>query len=159
MRKIYKLLPTLLLLLTIFLIVVPAGAQDREPTDDEVNAIAKDLFCPVCENIPLDVCPTLACQDWRDEIRQKLAEGWTEDQIKQYFVDQHGMQVLAVPQARGLNWLLFILPPIFFIAGAFILWRAVQSWRRITPIEDSLEVQEMDDPYVSRLEEELRRRS
>jgi cytochrome c-type biogenesis protein CcmH len=159
MKKIGYFISTLLLMLTISLIAVPVEAQDREPTDDEVNAIAKQLFCPVCENTPLDVCPTLACQDWRDEIRQKLAEGWTEDQIKQYFVDRHGMQVLAVPQARGINWLLFILPPVVFIVGAIVLWRVVRSWHQGTPIEDPLEEPEIDDPYVSRLEEELRRRS
>jgi cytochrome c-type biogenesis protein CcmH/NrfF len=55
-----------------------ASAQDTEPTgptDDEVNAIAKQLYCPVCENIPLDVCPTQACAQWRDLIREKLARG------------------------------------------------------------------------------------
>ena len=53
-------------------------AQDSTPTDDEVNAIAKDLFCPVCENTPLDVCPTDACKEWREEIRGMLADGKTE---------------------------------------------------------------------------------
>ncbi len=41
--------------------VAPALAQGQPPTDDEVNRIAKQLYCPVCENTPLDVCPTQAC--------------------------------------------------------------------------------------------------
>ena len=35
-----------------------ARAQDGFPTDDDVNKIAKQLYCPVCESTPLDVCPT-----------------------------------------------------------------------------------------------------
>ncbi len=135
------------------------AAQGEGPTDDEVNAIAKELFCPVCENIPLDVCPTQACQDWRDEIRLRLAAGWTPDQIKQYFVDQHGMQVLAVPQARGFNWLLYVLPPVVFIIGGYILARAVQDWRRKPTAEGATASPANDDPYVEKLEEELRKRA
>ena len=33
------------------------SAQQPTPSDDEVNAIARQLYCPVCENTPLDVCP------------------------------------------------------------------------------------------------------
>jgi cytochrome c-type biogenesis protein CcmH/NrfF len=77
-------------------------------TDDQVNAIARQMFCPVCENTPLDVCPTQACAEWRELIREKLAAGWSEAQIKQYFVDQFGDRVLAAPPARGINWLVSI---------------------------------------------------
>ena len=60
-------------------------AQTPMPSDDDVNAVARQLFCPVCENTPLDVCATQACAQWRELIRTKLAQGWTADQIKEYF--------------------------------------------------------------------------
>ena len=40
------------------------------------------MYCPVCENIPLDVCPTDACIQWRQEIGVQLADGKTPDEIK-----------------------------------------------------------------------------
>src|SRR5512146_1912611 len=95
-----------------------ASAQGPTPTDDEVNRIAHQLYCPVCENTPLDVCPTEACRQWRDLIRQQLSEGWSEDQIKQYFVEQYGVRVLSEPPRTGLNWLVYVLPPLAIIAGA-----------------------------------------
>ena len=79
------------IMLTLLLGLLVAGAvsaQQPTPSDDQVNAIAKQLYCPVCENIPLDVCPTTACAQWRELIRQKLDDGWTEQQIKDYFVQQ-----------------------------------------------------------------------
>jgi cytochrome c-type biogenesis protein CcmH len=133
----------------------PAG-----PTEDQVNAIAKGLYCPVCENIPLDVCPTTACAEWRELIREKLAEGWSERQIKDYFVAQYGDRVLATPPPRGLNWLVYVIPPLAIIAGAYILYRAMQAWRQPMPAVkegDSAEISAGDE-YVARLEEELRRR-
>jgi len=87
-----------------------AAAQSATPpapvTDDEVNRVAKMLYCPVCENIPLDVCPTTACIQWRGTIREKLEAGWTEQQILDYFVAQYGERVLARPSTRGLNILI-----------------------------------------------------
>jgi cytochrome c-type biogenesis protein CcmH len=136
-----------------------AAAQGTTPTDDEVNAIAKQLYCPVCENIPLDVCPTQACAQWRDTIRLKLSEGWSEQQIKDYFVEQYGARVLATPPAEGLNWLVYVLPPAAFLAGAFLLFRALRSWRQAAAANPAMPVAPApsDDPYVRRLEEELRR--
>src|SRR3972149_667152 len=86
-------------------LIASVAVQPPPPSDDEVNAIAHQLYCPVCENVPLDVCPTQACDQWRSTIRDKLAQGWSEAQIKDYFVEQYGARVLATPPASGLNWL------------------------------------------------------
>jgi len=150
-----------LILITIISWVTAVTAQDANPvdiTDDEVNAIAKQLYCPVCENIPLDVCGTQACEQWRELIREKLTQGWTEDEIKEYFVLQYGDRVLAEPPRRGLNWLVYIVPPVAFLAGVFVLYRGIQSWRQMASVEqvDIAESTEPLDDYVARLEEELR---
>ena len=84
-------------------IVAGAEAQGEVPTDDEVNQVAKKLYCPVCPNTPLDVCETKACQDWRAQIRDQLAAGWSEQDIIDYFVAQYGERVLAEPQRRGFT--------------------------------------------------------
>ena len=147
-----------ILLLFTLLTPLPARAQDNEPTDDEVNAIAKQLYCPVCENIPLDTCQMRACRQWRDTIREKLIAGWSEDQIKQYFVDQYGVRVLATPPAKGINLLVYILPPVAFLIGAIILFRAFRNWRQVSIQAEPLPRIRPEDPYVARLEEELRRR-
>jgi cytochrome c-type biogenesis protein CcmH len=138
---------------------IGAAAQGPSPTDDEVNAIAKQLYCPVCENVPLDVCPTQACGQWRETIRLKLTEGWTEQQIKDYFVEQYGARVLATPPAKGLNWLVYVLPPVAFLVGAFVVFRALRAWRRAAEGASAAPAAPVasDDPYVRQLEEELRR--
>jgi len=145
----------------------PVAAQDPKPTpsDDEVNRVAKQMYCPVCENIPLDVCPTQACQEWRDLIRLKLSDGWSDQQIKQYFAQQYGDRVLAEPPKTGLNWIVYILPWVAIAGGAVIVWRVLASMRRRagTPGEPteateppSTEVEK--DPYMARLEEELKKK-
>lgn len=150
-----------LLLVLIALVAIPAAAQDPEPSDDEVNRIAKQLYCPVCENIPLDICPTQACVQWRATIREKLVLGWKEDQIKQYFVDQYGDRVLATPPATGFNWLIYVLPPVVIIIGALLLLRTIKNWTGVKdgPVSAGEQTSTKEkDPYVRQLEDELRRR-
>lgn len=134
----------------------PARAQEPTPSDNQVNAVAKQLYCPVCENVPLDVCPTQACAQWRQTIREKLAAGWSEQQIKDYFVEQYGARVLAAPPARGLNLLVYLLPPLAFAVGAYVVYRAVRAWRHAAAPVTSLPA--TDDDYIRRVEAELRRR-
>ncbi len=158
-----KLVPTILFLLALAAWLVPtrlAYAQKPTPSDDDVNRIAHQLYCPVCENTPLDVCPTEACRQWRDLIRQQLSQGWTEDQIKQYFVQQYGARVLAEPPAAGLNWLVYVLPPLVIIAGAVLLLRAMRTWTKSTPPAPAEGIKPAPkDEYVARLEEELKKRN
>ena len=168
MRRLTPWLVGLALCMILISVISPSDvlAQDEgpepTPSDDEVNAIAKQMFCPVCENIPLDVCGTQACAQWREQIREKLAEGWTEEEIKDYFVLLYGDRVLSAPPRRGLNWLIYVLPPIAFGVGAYILYRGLRNWQKpisevvesVEPLEDKRE----QDDYVSQLEEELRKR-
>lgn len=161
MRRIFFLTVGLLVFILSFIPLFGIEAQEPTPSDDEVNAIAKELYCPVCENIPLDVCPTVACEQWRDTIRDKLALGWDEGKIRQYFLDQYGDRVLSTPPARGFNWLVYVLPPAVFVVGAVVLFRVFRSWKETPqPFETAPEAnfEGVDDPYVKLLEEELRKR-
>jgi cytochrome c-type biogenesis protein CcmH len=162
--------PVILSVLTLALLLAGLAfnivvAQGSTPTDDDVNAIAKQLYCPVCENTPLDVCPTEACRQWRGLIRQQLADGPTEDQIKQYFVENYGARVLGEPPRSGLNWVVYLLPPALILAGAFALIRAMRAWMKPPVTETGAGAGETpqsaastQDEYISKFEEELRKR-
>ena len=136
-----------------------ASAQGPTPTDDDVNRIAKQLYCPVCESTPLDVCPTEACRQWRDLIRTMLADGKSEAEIKQYFVDHYGARVLAEPPNRSVSYL---VPAVAILLGVLLLARGFQMWMKPSPASTQGPVQENPDtppadPYVARLEEELKK--
>lgn len=142
----------------IFLMVLPGKAQEPTPSDisdDQVNAIAKQMYCPVCESTPLDVCPTQACAQWRELIREKLAAGWGEKQIKEYFVEQYGARVLAAPPARGFYWLIYLVPPVVILVGLFVLFRALRTWNRSASATATPMVESSQDEYIQRMEEEL----
>lgn len=157
----YKLLSLLFVFLLSLTSFQLAYAQEDIPTDDEVNEIAGQLYCPVCENTPLDVCPTQACHQWRELIRLQLAEGKTEAEIKQYFVDNYGDRVLAEPPRTGLNWLVYILPPVLILFGAFMLFKNFQAWTKPKEAVSTSNQKRsgVSSEYVKRLEEELKKRN
>ena len=154
------------ILILICLLPGSAFAQGSGPTDDDVNAIAKQLYCPVCENIPLDACGTQACEQWRGIIRDKLAAGWTEEQIKDYFVAQYGDRVLAEPPRRGFNWAVYLVPLMLFVVGGFLFYRGFMQWRTIDEdpgrrqeIRQTLKAEKPSDDDIRRVEEELQKRA
>ena len=152
---------TLLALAALLLALHPARlalAQEPTPTDDEVNRIAHQLYCPVCENTPLDVCPTEACRQWRDLIRQQLSDGWSEQQIQQYFVEQYGARVLAVPPRTGLNWVIYVLPPLIILGGVILLIRSFRSWKEPVAAPAQPSSTAAPDEYIQRMEDELKKR-
>lgn len=149
----------------------PAAAQEsgRAVTDDEVNAIAKELYCPICESTPLDVCPTQACKDWREVIRTKLAEGQTEAEIKAYFELQYGARALAEPPQSGFSlsaWILPIVLVIVVLAGFAYYLRSIRAPgetqsvagdQSAALVQDSRAQDEPgEDDYTARIERELR---
>jgi cytochrome c-type biogenesis protein CcmH len=134
-------------------------AQGPAPTDDEVNKIAKQLYCPVCESTPLDVCPTEACRDWRELIREMLADGKNEAQIKQYFVEHYGARVLNEPPNRFAS---YVVPVVAFLLGAFMLFRGFQVWMKPSIAEAGVprnETKPVQDEYIAKLEEELKKKN
>ena len=135
MTRYYRLVRWLVLALLLALLPAVALAQDDGTiTDDEVNEVAKDLYCPVCESTPLDVCPTQACADWRELIRTKLAAGETRQDVLDYFARQYGDGVLADPPRHGASLVvLWVLPVLVVLLGALLFARLLRSMRATGP--------------------------
>ncbi len=140
-------------MLTVLLSDKVVQAQPPAPSDDDVNQIASQLFCPICENMPLDICPIEACQQWRELIRDQLSEGWTEAEIAEYFVTQYGDRVLGEPPLRGLNWVLYLAPPIVVLLGVAL---GLSKMKRSSQGGSNLEVEQPSDPYLEQVEQDLR---
>lgn len=152
------------LLVLLLVAAAPALAQEggRVVTDDDVNEIAKVVYCPVCESTPLDVCETQACADWRDLIRVKLANGESKQEVLDYFAAQYGDRVLASPPPRGLSLLLWVWPFVALIGGGAIFVRYLQAMRRAAtetePAEETAvsPTPSVPDQYAARIERELK---
>jgi len=130
-------------------------------TDNQVNQIAKGLYCPVCQNVPLEVCETDACARWREQVRELIAQGYTQQQIRDYFVQRFGPQTVGVPTNITAQLLTVALPAaLILIIGAVIAINLL-IWRRrrvvVNEVPGVIDMPPADD-YRTRLEEEVRKR-
>jgi len=128
MRKIFISILTISILLAF---VGSAAAQ--EPDYDRVNEIAQDLNCPTCVGINLADCRTLTCEQWRAQIGDLLTEGYSEQEILDYFSNRYGTQVLQSPPKSGTTLALWILPVAALLIGGGWLFYTVRNWAREAP--------------------------
>ena len=154
-----KLILFLLTLLASSFVVSVVYAQDGgpgTPSDNDVNRVAKQLYCPVCPNTPLDVCETKACEDWRAQIRDQLSQGWTDQQIIDYFMAQFGERVLAEPQRKGFTSLVWFLPLIVVLVGLGIVYEILRNWRKQKPVSvPAVSVPDIPEAIRQKIEREI----
>jgi cytochrome c-type biogenesis protein CcmH len=135
--------------------VVAAQDAGTEVTTDDVNQIANKMYCPVCENIPLDDCGTAACNDWREEIRLFLQQGMTEEEIINNFIDRFGDRVVGTPRDPVLRamslWTPFILAAVALVVALGTIFRGREG-RRLT---EGMDTELTPDDLRSQLERDL----
>ena len=101
----------------------PVHAQASEvknanpETERRLKLLAEELRCLVCQNQTIaDSHATLAV-DLRNQIREQIAEGRSDAQIRDYMVARYGDFVLYRPPFKATTALLWLGPFILVAAG------------------------------------------
>lgn len=132
MRPWWLNLPKLVAVLVLMAVLALPSTVSADSLDDQARAIARQLQCPVCENVTVADSNAPLAQQMREIIKQKLAAGEGRDQIIQYFVDRYGPGILSRPQPSGLGLGAWWIPVIALVLGAAVLYLVVRNSRRST---------------------------
>ncbi len=155
-----------LLLATCYLLLaagflLPAIVLAQEPDYDRINEVAKQMNCPTCVGINLADCRTQTCQQWRDQIADLLEQGYSEQEVLDYFATQYGNQVLLEPPKQGSTLLLWVLPVAAILVGGGWLVYVLRRWNKNQPAVEAAGApatptsgQKVDD-YLSQVEKDL----
>ena len=132
----------------------PAAAGDRPPS---LAKLESELVCPVCKPETLDQSDSPIARRMKAFIKQRIAAGDSEQQIKAKLVAQFGESVLASPPRKGFNLLAWWLPIAGIVAGAAAL--AFGAWRWSRSREPAAEAAgpPLEPELERRLDEELAR--
>lgn len=156
------LLPLLALLLaTLFLASLPTPTLAQDPSYDEVNDVASQMNCPTCVGVNLADCRTQTCEQWRGQIADLLAEGYTEQEVLDYFEARYGTRVLLEPPAHGPTLILWVLPVVALLAGGIWLGLIMRKWNQAKPVtasvstEPGLSASHVSDEYLEQVEQDL----
>ncbi len=122
--------PLLLTACLLFLIALPALAQEPPPAPDRPlpdaaqEARAQALFdrirCVVCQHEAIADSPAVIAADMRQLVREEIAAGRSDAEIRQDLVRRYGDFVLFQPPVRLATWLLWF-GPVALLAGALAL--------------------------------------
>ena len=103
-----------------------AGAATPRTT---LPAMEQQVMCVVCRT-PLAVANGPQADAERQQIRRLIAQGKSEQQIKDALVAQYGARVLALPQDNGFNLAVYLVPVLILVLGIAVLALALPGWRR-----------------------------
>jgi cytochrome c-type biogenesis protein CcmH len=135
--------------------IVPALAIDIEA---EAEKIEGKLMSPCCMTNTVAVHESGASYKIRREIREMLAAGRTEAEIIDVYVEEHGPQILAIPEAKGFSLATYLFPVVFLILAGGGLAIAFRKWRKTDrDVALTAEPAAPTGPYAERLKRELER--
>ena len=96
------------------------------PSPSDLEA---EFVCPTCKTT-LDQSDSPIARRMKQVIRNSLAEGKTEAQIRDQLVAQFGPAVVAEPPKKGFDLLAWLVPLGILAAGAVGVGAIAWGWRR-----------------------------
>ncbi len=113
----------------------PLSDPDAEA---RAQGLMREIRCVACENEPVSQSAAPIAEDMRARIREMVADGATNNEVRDWFEARYGAHALFRPPARGIGGtLLWLLPFAFLALGGVIamLLRGRRNTREITPVE------------------------
>ena len=106
----------------------PAAAACTQPRTS-LTYLEGQIMCPTCHTT-LDQSDSAVALRIEAQIRKRIAECWTADQIEAELVANFGTAVLAAPPRKGFDLLAWWLPLGGIALGAALLALGVWRWSR-----------------------------
>lgn len=106
------------------------GSAGRPSLDAQVQHIASEVRCPVCNGETVAQSQAAPAVEIRVKIRSGLQAGESEGQILSSLVASYGPGILEKPQAQGVSLLVWVLPVIGVVLGAAGVLVALRRWKR-----------------------------
>ena len=134
-----------------------AGSEPLSPAlEARVQALGKQLRCAVCQGVAIADSPASMARAQLDRVRELVAEGKSDDEVRQYFVARYGEWVLLEPPRHGINWLVWVAPIGLALIGAILVLRQYKPIP--TPPVPKDAPPPATDPYHDAVRAELERR-
>ena len=139
----------------LFLSACNASKQNIS-VEDRAVALGDKIICPVCPGETINQSSVELAKQMRILVIQKLSNGWTEEQIMDFFVDRYGPDVLAAPPNKGFSLVAWTIPPVVLAVSLLGLLLVVRSMRRPQKeLKTSLQRAAGLKPYLKEVDRDL----
>ncbi len=121
---------------------------DNPAQEARMMAIASELRCLVCQNQTVADSHAGLAVDLRQEIREMLAKGQTDQQVRDYMTERYGSFILYRPPVERSTALLWFGPGVLAAGGLLGLWLLLRNRARMQP--EAFDPDEPDDDQPER---------
>jgi cytochrome c-type biogenesis protein CcmH len=129
------------------IVVWPRGAQSPAA---RAHTLETELKCPECEGLAVADSNAPTSRAIRADVKQRIAEGQSDDEIRQAYVERYGEEILLQPKGSGISLLVWVLPVVVLVVGAFGIGFVLARNRRAPMLHAS----EADEQLVERAREQ-----
>jgi cytochrome c-type biogenesis protein CcmH len=110
-------------------LAVGSVGQSEPPTAaDRVLALTQSIRCPQCAGQSVAESDVSVSREIRRDIANRVEQGQTDDQIRDYYAASFGPDALLTPSAEGVGGLVWVLPVVAVLAAAVGLAVAFRRW-------------------------------
>jgi cytochrome c-type biogenesis protein CcmH len=122
-----------------------------------VSEVTQELRCVEC-GTPLDISNAPVAERMKIQVRERIAQGWTKQQILDEFVADFGREVLATPPKEGFDLLAWLIPLGAVLVGLASIPFITRGWaRRRGAAAARIPLADLNPEDRARLERELDR--
>jgi cytochrome c-type biogenesis protein CcmH len=114
------------------------------------HTLETQLKCPECEGLSVADSNAPTSLAIRADIKKRIRQGQGDEEIRQAYVDRYGEQILLQPQGSGISLLVWVLPVVVLVVGAFGIGFVLARNRRAPMLHAS----EADEQLVERAREQ-----
>jgi cytochrome c-type biogenesis protein CcmH len=104
--------------------VQPDELMKDPALESRARALSGELRCMVCQNQSIDDSDAPLARDIRVLIRQRIAEGESNEAVRSYLVSRYGDFILLKPPFKPETLLLWLSAPLTLAAGLVAVWLA-----------------------------------
>ena len=117
----------LFIVLYIFIYLLACSNYQEDNRAADLN---KTIMCPVCPSETIDQSQNILAVQMRSIVEEKVEQGWSDDQIKNFFIERYGASVVSTPPKSGVDLIAWIVPPavlVITIIGLYIFLKIIKK--------------------------------
>lgn len=105
----------------VFAVAVDEAVLEDAAQEDRARALMKGLRCLVCQNQSIDESDADLARDLRILVRERIAQGESDDQVTTYLVARYGDWILLQPPVKPQTMILWVGPPVMVLIGLIVV--------------------------------------
>ncbi len=104
-------------------VALAAVTSPSDSLDDNARRLEAQLRCPTCQGLSIASSPATSAAQMRTLVREQLAAGASDDEVRAFFVARYGRWILLDPPVGGPDLALWLAPAVIAATGAVLVVR------------------------------------